>query len=98
MQVISLASRIVLTIGIKIKERRKWDRDTLLNMKKYEASDLILVNVKNIKDPYGAYYCYCAYVLRISRYSDFLSAVLINTARFKTMWREQNLASAENWG
>ena len=30
-----------------------------------------------IKD--GAYYCYCAYVLRISRYSDFLSAVLINT-------------------
>ena len=30
----------------------------------------------------GAYYCYCAYVLRISRYSDFLSAVLNNTGIF----------------
>ena len=27
----------------------------------------------------GAYYCYCAYVLRISRYSDFLWVVLTNT-------------------
>ena len=27
----------------------------------------------------GAYYCYCAYVLRISRYSDFLSPMLTNT-------------------
>ena len=33
-----------------------------------------------IKD--GAYYCYCAYVLRISRYSDFLSPMLINTGMF----------------
>ena len=24
----------------------------------------------------GAYYCYCAYVLRISRYWDFLSPML----------------------
>ena len=30
----------------------------------------------------GAYYCYCAYVLRISRYSDFLSVMLTNTGRF----------------
>ena len=30
-----------------------------------------------IKD--SAYYCYCAYVLRISRYSDFLSPMLTNT-------------------
>ena len=29
-----------------------------------------------IKD--GAYYCYCAYVLRILRYSDFLSVMLTN--------------------
>ena len=48
-----------------------------------------------IKD--GAYYCYCVYVLRISRYSDFLSAVFINTGR------KQSLASVlgiqkENWG
>ena len=27
----------------------------------------------------GAYYCYCAYVLRIFRYSDFLSVMLTNT-------------------
>ena len=30
----------------------------------------------------GAYYCYCAYVLRISRYSDFLSPMLTNTGIF----------------
>ena len=34
----------------------------------------------HIKD--GAYYCYCAYVLRISRYSDFLSPMLTNTGIF----------------
>ena len=40
----------------------------------------------------GAYFCYCAYVLRISRYSDFLLVVPTNTgiffARFKTMRRK----------
>ena len=30
----------------------------------------------------GAYYCYCAYVLRIFRYSDFLSPMLTNTGIF----------------
>ena len=30
----------------------------------------------------GAYYCYCAYVLRISIYSDFLSPMLTNTGIF----------------
>ena len=34
----------------------------------------------NFKD--GAYYCYCAYVLCISRYSDFLSVMLTNTGIF----------------
>ena len=34
----------------------------------------------SLKD--GAYYCYCAYVLRISRYSDFLSAIFTNTGIF----------------
>ena len=33
-----------------------------------------------IKD--GAYYCYFAYVLRISRYLDFLSAMLTNAGVF----------------
>ena len=30
----------------------------------------------------GAYYCYCAYVLRISRYSDFLSPMLTDKGIF----------------
>ena len=30
----------------------------------------------------SAYYCYCAYVLRISRYSEFLSVVLTNAEIF----------------
>ena len=30
----------------------------------------------------GAYYCYCAYVLRISRYSDSLSVMLTKTRIF----------------
>ena len=30
----------------------------------------------------GAYYCHCAYVLRISRYSSFLSVMLTNTGIF----------------
>ena len=30
--------------------------------------------ISHLKD--GAYYCYCAYVLRISRYWDFLSPML----------------------
>ena len=34
-------------------------------------------NIDKLED--GAYYCYCAYVLRISRYSDFLSPMLTNT-------------------
>ena len=34
----------------------------------------------NLKD--GVYYCYCAYVMRISRYSDFLSPMLTNREIF----------------
>ena len=37
-------------------------------------------DVEAIKD--GAYYCYCAYVLRITRHSAFLWEVLINTGIF----------------
>ena len=36
--------------------------------------------IEQLKD--GAYYCYCAFVLRISRYSDFLSPMLTNTGIF----------------
>ena len=39
-----------------------------------------LMKVLKLKD--GAYYCYCAYDLRISRYSDFLSPMHTNTGIF----------------
>ena len=39
-----------------------------------------ILTSKILKD--GAYYCYCAYVLRISRYSGFLSVMLTNTGIF----------------
>lgn len=38
-----------MVVGIEIKERRKWDKDNLFHTQRYEASDLILVNVKSIK-------------------------------------------------
>ena len=50
-------------------------------MKYKKKAYLSLVpNLVELKD--GAYYCYCAYVLRIFRYSDFLSPVLTNTGIF----------------
>ena len=45
-----------------------------------EIVNLQMWNKSSVKD--GAYYCYCAYVLRISRYSDFLSPMLTNTGTF----------------
>ena len=44
------------------------------------AVDGASVPLERFKD--GAYYCYCAYVLRISRYSDFQSPMLTNTGIF----------------
>ena len=38
------------------------------------------LNLSSIKD--GAYYCYCAYVLHIARYSGFLWVVPTNTGIF----------------
>jgi len=43
-------------------------------------SKSILCSFVDFKD--GAYYCSCSYVLRISRYSDFLSPMLTNTGIF----------------
>ena len=42
--------------------------------------DSELVALQYIKD--GAYYCYCAYILRIARYSGFLWVEPINIAIF----------------
>ena len=38
--------------------------------------------VSNLSFKDGAYSCYCAYVLRISRHSDFQSPMLTNTGIF----------------
>ena len=42
-----------------------------------ELGSLIGAETRQLKD--GAYYCYCAYVLRISTHSDFLSVMLTKT-------------------
>ena len=47
---------------------------------RFRALDRLTNDKDLVKD--GAYYCYCAYVLRISRYSDFLSPMLTNTGIF----------------
>ena len=41
---------------------------------------LLTNDSRELKD--GAYYCYCAYVLRISIYSGFLSVMLTNAMIF----------------
>ena len=53
-------------------------RDVLLFVQHLNFT--ILPFVRDFKD--RAYYCHCAYVLRISRYSDFLSPMLTNTRIF----------------
>ena len=55
----------------------------LVGTVKHETSNIIeeTVSTYNIfKD--GAYYCYCAYVLRIARYSGFLWVVPTSTGIF----------------
>ena len=44
------------------------------------SSPILGIRIWSIND--GAYYCYCAYVLRISRYLGFLSVMLTNTGIF----------------
>ena len=46
------------------------------NLKEFSA----VPDLTAFKD--GAYFCYCAYVLRIRRYSDFLRVVPTNTGIF----------------
>ena len=51
------------------------------NKEKYSLINHIAIGeTASLKD--GDYYCYCAYVLRISRYSDFLLSMLTNTGIF----------------
>ena len=68
---------ITKTIRDKHAVLRKLSNKKRKQLRKPWITSVIL---KSIKD--GAYYCYCAYVLRISRYSDFLSPMLTNTGIF----------------
>ena len=52
----------------------------MLNCGLMHEVDVILAVRMLLKDV--AYYCYCAYVLRISRYLSFLSVMLTNTGIF----------------
>ena len=66
------------------KKTENFDKCTRLvkkiNHKMLNYLHINLCTILVFKD--GAYYCYCAYVLRISRYSCFLSVVLTNTGIF----------------
>ena len=60
-------------------------KDLLYGIKSTEKMIFVLVYFRALKrNPVkdGAYFCYCAYVLRISKYSDFLSPMLTNTGTF----------------
>ena len=61
--------------NFKITALSKKNNNNKTNKKWFKSA-----SIANFKD--GAYYCYCAYVLRISRYSDFLSVMLTNTGIF----------------
>ena len=56
------------------------DRMILSFLSTSQAVGEAIAGKRLLKD--GAYYCYCAYVLRISRHSDFLSVILTNTGIF----------------
>ena len=84
MKVIWEANNISLSLSVAHLGKFLRSRQNLLYLFNYFGAGLItdqfLIWLALIKD--GAYYCYCAYVLRISRYSDFLLLVLINTGIF----------------
>ena len=75
----------------RVRHRNKWTQwfDLLPTTSIHSSFGRALYPVKD-----GAFYCYCycAYVLRISRYSDFLSPMLTKYrdifARFKTIRRK----------
>ena len=78
-----------LLINFLYRERRySWSRKdaflvrqrVLENLTDKAPNTIRYLNFITLKD--GAYYCYCVYVLRISRYSGFLWVMLTNTGIF----------------
>ena len=70
------------------KNRIFWNTEYTENSKTRNMRNILKRGMrgKSFKD--GAYYCYCAHVLRISRYSDFLWVALITKRIF---WRGSKL-------
>ena len=67
----------VKILGLNISNNLLWNDHISDMIKKANKRIYFLILLKD-----GAYYCYCAYVLRIFRYSDFLSPMLTNTGIF----------------
>ena len=71
------------SVDLVNKNLHKKNSEVSITTRPTSASFSLICQVtKNwsIKD--GAYCCYCAYGLRISRYSDFLSVMLTNSGIF----------------
>ena len=80
-------SSLIISFGILFDQEKKRSTHDL-RQDQLEFHEIIAyTNSSN----YSSITCYCAYVLRISRYSGFLWDIF---ARFKTVRRKQNLASA----
>ena len=66
-----------MDIAVLVKNKKNNIRMRLRVLLLLMLASLVKTRLKD-----GAYYCYCACVLRISRYSDFLSLMLTNTGIF----------------
>ena len=71
-----------------VADKQDGIRNDEFRRKPYETGNCKLPQSRNVQYQYyyifkdGAYFCYCAYVLRISRYLGFLWVVPINTGIF----------------
>ena len=74
-------ANIIIWVDMPLKFIFTWspikNKQQIVHARTGVPRHLFLERGKAIKD--SAYYCYCAYVLRISRYSDFLSVMLTNS-------------------
>ena len=75
---VTLLYKLLISSNMKIKYA-SWS--TFVHSSRHRMAHFpVNVFYNQFKD--GAYYCYCAYVLRISRYSGFLWVVPTNTGIF----------------
>ena len=76
----------VSQMQVALTHLERWAAQNKMELNSKKTKDMWITFQKScpipalIKD--GAYYCYCAYVLRMSRYSDILSPVLTHAGIF----------------